>query len=536
MEDLDQRAQRLEKLAALKSAGRDPYIIERYDRLHTSAEILSGYSALEEAAFDSALWSKLRFGKTEGTDGPVTRFPGRLVARRPMGKASFAHVQDEEGRIQIYVRRDDIGEEAYEQFQDLDIGDIVGVEGFVFRTRTGETSVHVTSFTLLAKCLRPLPIGKEKEGEHYSGLQDIEQRYRMRYVDLLANPDAADVLRKRCRLVTAIRQFLDGKGFLEVETPVLQTEAGGAIARPFKTHHNALDFDFKMRISLELYLKRLIVGGFEKVYEIGRVFRNEGLSTRHNPEFTLLELYQAYANLEDIMDLVEEMYIAAAVAVNGSPSFIYRSQDANGNEITETVDFSKRPWVRLRMLDGIEKYADVRPEEFATLDSARAACGRVGIPSEGEHTVGGIIEKLHERFTQPNLIRPTFITDFPLETSPLAKKCPDNPNLTRRFEVYTATQELGNAFSEINDPIDQRERFVGQVAQRAMGDEEAHPLDEDFLRALEYGMPPTGGLGIGIDRLAMVLSGAQSIRDVILFPLMRPERPSDGLHYDRVTG
>src|SRR5262249_18038675 len=360
-------------------------------------------------------------------------------------------------------------------------------------------------------CLRPLPIGKEKEGEHYSGLHDIEQRYRMRYLDLLANPDAAEILRKRCKLVSAVRQFLDGKGFVEVETPVLQIEAGGAAARPFKTQHNALDFDFKLRISLELYLKRLIVGGFDKVYEIGRVYRNEGLSTRHNPEFTLLELYQAYANLEDIMDLVEEMYIAAAIAVNGNPCIVFRRHGADDSVAEEQIDFSRRPWARLRMLDGIEKYAGVSPDAFATLESAKAACERVGIPSEREHTVGGIIEKFHERFTQPNLIQPTFITDFPLETSPLAKKCPDNPNLTRRFEVYTATQELGNAFSEINDPIDQRERFVGQVEQRAMGDEEAHPLDEDFLRALEYGMPPTGGLGIGIDRLAIVLTGAQSI-------------------------
>jgi lysyl-tRNA synthetase class 2 len=332
---------------------------------------------------------------------------------------------------------------------------------------------------------------------------------------MLANPEAREVLLNRCKVVSAVRRFLDEKGFIEVETPVLQVEAGGAAARPFKTHHNALDYDFKLRISLELFLKRLIIGGIEKVYEIGRVFRNEGLSTRHNPEFTLLELYQAYANLDDMMDIVEEMYAYVCTAINGSPTFTFRE---------ELIDFSKRPWPRLPILAGIEKYAGVRPNELETLASAKRACERVGVPVESEHTVGGIIEKLHERFTQPHLIQPAFITDFPLETSPLAKKHPENARLTRRFEVYTATQELGNAFSEINDPIDQRERFENQLQQRALGDEEAHPMDEDFLRAMEFGMPPTGGLGIGMDRLAMILSSAPSIRDVIFFPLLRPEK------------
>lgn len=502
-EELDIRAQRLAKLEALREQGRDPYAIEKYPVTHAAGQIHDNFDSFENQTVTLA---------------------GRLTSMRGKGKVTFADLRDETGRIQLFVKFDELGEAAYDQFKNLDLGDILGVRGFVFRTKTGEISVHVQEVTLLAKCLRPLPLGKEYEGGHAYGLTDVEQRYRMRYVDLLVTPEARETLKKRSLVVQAIRRFLDDKGFLEVETPVLQVEAGGASARPFKTHHNALDYDFKLRISLELFLKRLIVGGFEKVYEIGRVFRNEGVSTRHNPEFTLLELYQAYANLEDIMELVEEMYVAACVAVNGSPRFTARKQTAGGETIEEEIDFSARPWKRLSMLDGIQQYAGISPDELTTLESAKAALERVGIPSEKEHTVGGIIEKLHERFTQPHLIQPTFIVDFPLETSPLAKKRPDNPSLTRRFEVYVATQELGNAFSEINDPIDQRERFENQLVQKAMGDEETHPMDEDFLRALEYGMPPTGGLGIGIDRLAMVLTNAPSIRDVILFPLLRPEK------------
>ncbi len=502
-EEQEIRAQRLAKLDALRSQGRDPYTLEKYDVTHHSADIHANFETLENQTVSLA---------------------GRLTSMRGKGKVTFADLRDETGRIQLFVKFDELGEAAYDQFKDLDLGDILGVRGYVFRTKTGEVSIHASEYTLLAKCLRPLPLGKEYEGGHAYGLTDVEQRYRMRYVDLLVTPDAREVLRKRSLLLQAIRRFLDDKGFLEVETPVLQVEAGGAAARPFKTHHNALDTDFKLRISLELFLKRLVVGGFDKVYEIGRVFRNEGVSTRHNPEFTLLELYQAYVNLEDIMDLVEEMYVASCIAVNGSSRFTVRKKTADGETVEEEIDFSQRPWKRLRMLDAIEQYAGVKPEELTTLHSARAALERVGIPSDKENTVGGIIEKLHERFTQPHLVQPTFVTDFPLETSPLAKKHPDNPILTRRFEVYVATQELGNAFSEINDPIDQRERFENQVEQRAAGDEEAHPMDEDFLRALEYGMPPTGGLGIGIDRLAMVLCNAPSIRDVILFPLLRPEK------------
>lgn len=502
-EESEQRTLRLAKLEELRAQGQDPYVIERYERTHATREIVERF---------------------EEMGGRQVSIAGRLVAMRLMGKASFADILDASGRVQIYVRQDDIGEEAYQAFKHLDIGDILGVEGTVIKTRTGEVSVKVSGYTLLAKCLRPLPIGKEREGEHFSGLSDIEQRYRMRYIDLLANPEARDILLKRSRLIQALRRTLDERGFIEVETPVLQVEAGGAAARPFKTHHNALDYDFKLRISLELFLKRLVVGGLEKVYEIGRVFRNEGVSTRHSPEFTLLELYQAYANLEDMMDLVEELYTAACVAVHGEPRFLYRREEPNGEVIEQVVDLSRRPWPRMTILEGIARYAGVKPEEFATLESARHACGRLGIPPEKERLVGGIIEKLHERFTQPNLIQPTFITDFPLETSPLAKKRPDNPNLTRRFEVYIAGQELGNAFSEINDPLDQRERFEDQLRQHEAGEEETHPMDEDFLRALEYGMPPTGGFGGGIDRLVMVLTGASSIRDVIFFPLLRPEK------------
>lgn len=492
------------RLKALREQGVDPYSIERFERTHHAAEIVEQFDTME---------------------GQSVRIAGRLFQPRIMGKAAFADLRDESGRVQIYIRRDDVGEEAYERFKHLiGNGDILGVTGEVFRTRMGEISIHVREYTVLALCHRTMPVGKEVEGERHGAMTDVEQRYRMRYVDLHANPQSREMLVKRIKIVQAMRRFLDARGYLEVETPVLQVEAGGAAARPFKTHHNALDYDYKLRISLELPLKRLIVGGFEKVYEIGRVFRNEGISTRHNPEFTLLELYEAYTDLDGMMDLVEEMYAAACVAVNGEPRFTYRREGPDDSITEEVVDLGARPWRRLPILDGIREFAGVQPEELTKLHSAKAALERVGIPSEKEHTVGGIIEKLHERFTQPHLIQPTFITDFPIETSPLAKRSPSDPALTRRFEVYIATQELGNAFSEINDPIDQRERFLNQLEQRAAGDEEAHPMDEDYIRALDYGMPPTGGFGGGIERLAMVLTGAQSIRDVILFPLLRPEK------------
>lgn len=500
-------AQRLRKLNDMRALGQDPFAIERYTRTHEAAAVV---------APDAPHW------QMEETAQQALTFTvaGRLTAHRPGGKAIFADLRDESGRVQIFARINDLGEDAFQQFKKLDLGDILGVSGYPFRTRTGEPSIHVKEFTLLAKALRSVPIGKtDDQGHTYNALADKEERYRHRYLDLLSNPDSRAVLTKRSKVVSSMRRFLEGRGFLEVETPVLQLIAGGAAARPFMTHHNALDHDFKLRISLELYLKRLIIGGYEKVFEIGRVFRNEGMSTRHNPEFTLMELYEAYADLDDVMELVEAMYETICREVNGSPTFKYQDQ---------LVDLSARPFRRLPMLQGIAEYAGIDPVEMTSLETAKEACRRIKTPFslDKEESLGGLIEKLHEVYTQPNLIQPTFITDFPTETSPLAKKRLDNPALTRRFEIYMATQELGNAFSEINDPLDQRERFEGQVAQHAAGNDEAHPMDEEFLRAMEHGMPPTGGLGIGIDRLALVLTGAESIRDVILFPLMRPETGS----------
>ncbi|MBM3492949.1 MAG: lysine--tRNA ligase [Armatimonadetes bacterium] len=500
-EELDQSIVRREKLERLRARGEDPFLTERYNRTHTALGIVSDPAGMADCGVHIA---------------------GRVTATRPMGKACFADVTDETGRIQIYARRDELGDPAYALVQDLDLGDIVGVSGKVFTTRTGETSIHASEVTLLAKCLRPIPLGKDVDGVRHSGLTNVEVRHRQRYLDMIANPGVRDVLQRRSRMITAIRAFLDDQGYVEVETPILQAIAGGASARPFTTHHNALGADFKLRISLELPLKRLIVGGLPKVYEIGRVFRNEGVSTRHNPEFTLLELYEAYTDLDGMMDIVERMYEAACIAVNGSPLFTTcPSADASAGGVE--VDLSKRPWRRLSMLDGIEQHASVDRADLADLPSAQRACERLGIDPSRETCVGGIIEKLHERFVQPQLVQPTFVTDFPIETSPLAKSKPGEPGLTRRFEAYMATQELGNAFSEINDPIEQRRRFEDQARQREAGNDEAHPMDEDFLRALEYGMPPTGGLGVGMDRLAMVLMSEPSIREVIAFPLVRPE-------------
>ncbi|MFQ3550021.1 MAG: lysine--tRNA ligase, partial [Armatimonadota bacterium] len=438
---------------------------------------------------------------------------GRVVSHRLMGKACFVHIEDRYGKVQIYIKKDEVAED-YELVKLIDLGDFIGVKGYMFRTKTGEVTIHTQSVIMLSKSIRPIPFGKEKGDQHWYGLQDVEQRYRQRYIDLITNHKSRKTFENRSKIIKSIRDFYDSRGYLEVETPVLQSIAGGAAARPFLTHHNALNLELHLRISLELYLKRLIVGGLEKVYEIGRVFRNEGISTRHNPEFTLMESYEAYANLEDIMQLVEEMFRYVCNAIHGSTSFEYQG---------EIIDL-EGPWRRLPILQGIEEYSGIKPEELATLDSALKAMERVGVSTEGETMIGGIIEKLHERFVQPNLIQPTFITDFPLETSPLAKKCPNDPNFTRRFEVYLAKQETGNAFSEINDPFDQRERFEAQMAMRAGGDDEAHPMDEDFIRSLEYGMPPTGGLGVGIDRLVMILCNETSIRDVVLFPQMRPDK------------
>ncbi|MBC8141972.1 MAG: lysine--tRNA ligase [Armatimonadetes bacterium] len=500
--------ERLEKLRALQSAGMDPFAPETFDRTHSFAEIHDQCDALLEK---------------------TVRVAGRIVAVRWMGKAAFMTVQDDApvgmpGRAQIYMRRDDIGEERYDALKHgLDIGDFLGVEGFVFRTKTGEPSVHAQVVTPLAKALRNVgaELGKEyikddgTEGEANKAT-DTELRYRQRYMDLFVNRDAREVLVKRLQITRAVREFLDGENFLEVETPVLQINAGGATARPFDTHHNALDLDLHLRISLELPLKRLIVGGLDRVYEIGRVFRNEGISTRHNPEFTLLELYQAYTNLEGMMDIVERMFRHICRKVTSGESVLTMPDG--------TVLNFGGTWERLPMLAGIEQNAGIAPDSFGTLDSAKAAMAKVGIDPAKETMIGGIIEKLHEVFTEPKLVQPTFITDFPLDTSPLARKRPDNPMLTRRFEVFIAGKEVGNAFSEINDPLDQRERFEAQVAQKEAGNDEAQPMDEDFLRALEYGMPPTGGFGMGMDRVAMIFTGAPSIRDVIFFPLLRPER------------
>jgi len=490
---------RLQKLDALRVAGRDPFAVERFDVTHHAAQIIADF---------------------EQRDGQTVFLAGRITAIRVQGKVAFLNLTDSSGRIQLYVRKDEVGDTLFDDIKHrLDLGDIAGVSGFVFRTQRGEISVHVREWTLLAKSLRPLPLGKEyetDEGEEKQsgGLRDPEMRYRQRSVDLLVNRESRERLLGRMKVARAMREFLDSHDYLEVETPVLQTVAGGAAARPFLTHHNVLDIELHLRISLELYLKRLIIGGIDKVYEIGRVFRNEGISPRHSPEFTMMEVYAAYANLDDMMRLVEGMYRHICRAVHGSEQFRYQDQE---------IDLAPN-FARLPMLEGIRQYAGVQPEELETLESAHAVMARLGLPTENEPTIGGIVEKLHERFTQPKLIQPTFVTDFPTETSPLAKKMPGNPKLTRRFEIYMAGAELGNAFSEINDPLDQRERFTAQSALRQSGDAEAHPMDEDFLRAMEYGMPPTGGFGGGVDRLAIILTDALSIRDVILFPMLRPER------------
>jgi lysyl-tRNA synthetase, class II len=494
VEGQDEQTQvRLQKLQEMRAHGLDPFAPERFERTHLAAVLHDEFASLE---------------------GQRVVVAGRIVALRVMGKASFLHLDDDSGRIQIYCKLDTLGPEGYARLNWLDLGDHLGVEGELFRTRTGEVTVAASAYTPLSKSLRPLPFGKQKEGQEWYTLSDVEMRYRQRYADLAVHPEVRRHFRDRSRVVTALRRFLEERLFLEVETPVLQSVAGGAAARPFMTHHNALDHDFKLRISLELPLKRLIVGGFERVYEIGRVFRNEGIDSSHNPEFTLLELYQAYTDLEGMMDLVESLVPLLAKELHGRPEIPYQ-----GGAIDLTP-----PWRRLPMLEGIREYAGVDPAELTSFDSARGVGERLGLDVTKETHLGGLIEKLHERFVQPHLVAPTFVTDYPLETSPLARRRADNPALTRRFEAFVATQELGNAFSEINDPLDQRERFQMQAQLLEAGEAEAHPMDEDFLRALEYGMPPTGGLGIGIDRLVMILTDTESVRDVILFPQMKPER------------
>lgn len=483
---------RLQKLQQLKLLGHDPYEAEQWHSTHFPAAIRAAFDALE---------------------GVSVSLAGRVTALRQMGKAAFFDITREGDRIQVYVKRDDIGEQLWAVFDLVDIGDIIGVHGEVFKTKTGEISIHARDFHVLAKSLHTLPLGKEKDGQQWYGLSDVEERYRKRYLDLIANPSSRAVLVGRSMMIAETRRFLDSRGFLEVETPILQTEAGGAAARPFTTFHNALELELKLRISLELHLKRLLVGGLDKVYEIGRVFRNEGISTKHNPEFTLLELYQAYANMEDIEALVEDLCRHLAVSICGSTCV-----SIGGEE----MDFGK-PWKRVDLLGAIERETGTPPSAFDSLDTATEAMRKLGLPTEDEVDVGGIIEKLLEKFVEPTLREPTFVENYPIETSPLAKRRADNGRYTRRFEGYVGGRELCNAFSELNDPIDQRERMQLQQQQLLAGNHEANPLDEDFLYALEVGMPPAGGLGIGMDRLAMLLTGAESIRDVILFPTMRPE-------------
>ena len=474
---------RRQKLAALQEAGCDPYQITKYDVTHHADDVKANFEELE---------------------GKTVSVAGRLMTKRVMGKASFCHVQDLSGTMQLYVARDSIGEEPYAGFKKLDIGDIVGIKGTVFKTNTEEISLHVTELTLLSKSLQTLP-------EKFHGLTNVDTRYRQRYVDLITNPESKDTFIKRSKIISSIRRFLDAKGFIEVETPMLVANAGGAAARPFETHFNALDEDFKLRISLELYLKRLIVGGLERVFEIGRVFRNEGLDTRHNPEFTLMELYQAYTDYHGMMDLTEEMFRYVAQEVLGTTTIVY-----NGVE----MDLGK-PFARVTMLDAVKQYSGVDFKEIKTLEEARKVADEKGVHYEDRHTKGDILNLFFEEFVEHHLVQPTFVMDHPIEISPLTKKKPEDPEYVERFEMFMNGWEMCNAYSELNDPIDQRERFAEQEKQFAAGNDEANHTDEDFLNALEIGMPPTGGIGYGIDRLCMLLTDSPAIRDVLLFPTMK---------------
>ena len=489
-------AQRLQKLASIREMGVEPYPY-RFEVTHRSGEIREAFRTLEE-------------------DGRNVSVAGRLMARRDHGRSAFADLQDETGRIQIYVRRDAVGEEAFDLWKLLDIGDFVGVEGPVFRTRTGEMTVKAQAFEMLSKAVRPLPVPKEevKDGEKvvHDAFGDPELRYRRRYLDLTLNPEVKDVFRKRTATFSAIRDFFDARGFLEADTPVLQPLYGGASARPFTTHHNALDMKLYLRISNELYLKRLIVGGFEKVYEFSRDFRNEGIDRTHNPEFTMLEAYQAYADYYDMMSLTESLFDSVARSVTGAGTVVYQGTE---------IDLSP-PWRRLTLLDAIAEYANVDVAD-ASAEALREVCRSFELEVDDVAQRGHLMDEIFDAVVQPHLIQPTFITDYPVEMSPLAKRHRENPELTERFEPFICGWEAANAFSELNDPIDQRRRFEHQASLRESGDEEAQVLDADFLRAMEYGMPPTGGMGFGVDRLVMLLTDARSIRDVILFPHMRPE-------------
>ena len=472
-----------EKLANLQQAGKDPFQITKYDVTHHSTDIKNNFEELE---------------------GKTVRIAGRVMSKRVMGKASFCNVQDLPGNIQVYVARDSIGEESYADFKKYDVGDIVGIEGEVFKTKTGEISVHASQVILLSKSLQILP-------EKFHGLTNTDIRYRQRYTDLIMNQDVKDTFVKRSKIISAIRRYLDGQGFLEVETPMLVSNAGGAAARPFETHYNALDEDVKLRISLELYLKRLIVGGMERVFEIGRVFRNEGLDTRHNPEFTLMELYQAYTDYYGMMDLTENMFRYVAQEVCGTTVIPYAE---------ETIDLGK-PFERLTMVDAVKKYAGIDFDQIPDTAAAKKLADEKGVHYEERHAKGDILNLFFEEFVEEHLIQPVFIMDHPVEISPLTKRKPDKPDYVERFELFIYGREMCNAYSELNDPIDQRERFKAQEAALAAGDEEANTTDEDFMNALEIGMPPTGGIGYGIDRLVMLLTNSPAIRDVLLFPTMK---------------
>lgn len=475
---------RREKLETLQAEKRDPFQITKYEVTAHASEVKAQFEESESGTFTVA---------------------GRLMSKRVMGKASFANLQDLSGNIQLYVTRDDLGEDAYKDFKKMDIGDLVGVRGYSFRTKTGEISLHAQEVTLLSKSLQVLP-------EKFHGLTNTDLRYRRRYVDLIVNPEVKDTFIKRSKILSAIRRYLDGQGFMEVETPMLVSNAGGAAARPFETHFNALDEDLKLRISLELYLKRLIVGGLERVYEIGRVFRNEGLDTRHNPEFTLMELYQAYTDYHGMMDLTENLYRYVAQEVLGTTKIVYQGKE---------MDLGK-PFTRISMVDAVKQYSGVDFSSIHTLEEARAAAKEHHIEFEDRHKKGDILNLFFEEFVEEHLIQPTFVIDHPVEISPLTKKKPENPEYVERFEFFMNGWEMANAYSELNDPIDQRERFAAQEEQFAQGDEEANHTDEDFLYALEIGMPPTGGIGFGIDRMCMLLTDSSAIRDVLLFPTMKP--------------
>ncbi len=475
---------RREKLADLKARGKDPYLHTKFERTSSAKEILEKFEEME---------------------GSMVSIAGRIMSKRDMGKASFLDVADQSGRIQIYARINEMGEESYEEMKKWDIGDIAGVKGEVFRTRRGEISIKCAEITLLSKSLTPLP-------EKFHGLKDTDLRYRQRYVDLIVNPEVRDTFVKRSQIIREIRNYLDSQGFLEVETPVLHPIAGGAAARPFITHHNTLDMDLYLRIALELHLKRLIVGGFDRVYELGRVFRNEGMSTRHNPEFTMLELYQAYTDFEGMMNLAENLIRNAAHKVLGTGKITFGGVELDLDQ----------PFQRLSMMEAVKQYAGIDFSTVATMEEAKALAKEHGLPVEDRHGKGDVLNMLFEKYCEEKIVQPTFILGHPVEISPLAKRDPNKPGYTERFELFIIGREYANAFSELNDPLDQRERFLHQAALKAAGDDEANDVDEDFLTALEYGMPPTGGMGIGIDRLVMMLTDSPSIRDVLFFPTMKP--------------